>query len=120
MSAAPMAQFRDESTLHPSEGARFLLERVFQSEDQSQAHYRAVIFTPEIRVEYRARMSIDGQVQLEESAPLSDDEATAVAPWQKTLVTLGRLLARSAAKKRADALPPWPARMLRWRGPGRG
>jgi hypothetical protein len=33
---------------------------------------------------------------------------------------LAKLTARAADKKRGDGMPPWPNRVLRWRGPGRG
>jgi hypothetical protein len=33
---------------------------------------------------------------------------------------VAKLTARAAGKKREDGMPPWPARVLRWRGPGRG
>jgi hypothetical protein len=33
----------------------------------------------------------------------------------ETLATFAKLTARGAAKRRDDGLPPWPARVLRWR-----
>ncbi len=58
------------------------------------------------------------------SAELSDTGAvvTLVAPSELVdyAEMLGKLTARGAAKKREDGMPPWPARILRWRGPGRG
>jgi hypothetical protein len=48
------------------------------------------------------------------------DAAGAPEELLSTLQMLAKLTARSAAKKREDGLPAWPARVLRWRGPGRG
>ena len=47
---------------------------------------------------------------------------TIAAPTElvEMVTMLAKLTARAAAKKRADGMPPWPARVLRWRGPGRG
>lgn len=109
-----MSQFQDPSTLHPSEGARFLLERQSQTGDGKGASYQAAIFTPGERFEYRIDMDIEG------ASHLAAQQAPAPAELERKLGTIASLVARSAAKKRADALPPWPHRVLRWRGPGRG
>jgi hypothetical protein len=101
------------ATLHPSEGARFLFERESQSDDLSQACYRAAIFTPGERFDYRVQMSIDG------SFTCAGLGAPAPADLAHKLDTLAKLIARGARGKRDDALPPWPHRILRWRGPGR-
>ena len=42
--------------------------------------------------------------------------ADAPAELVEVVAMLGKLTARTAAKKRADGMPPWPARVLRWRG----
>lgn len=102
------------SALHPSEGARFLFERVSESEDLASASYRAAIFTPGERFDYRVELDIDGH------CARSAAGAPAPPELEKTLDILARLLARGARTKRADGLPPWPHRILRWRGPGRG
>ncbi|MDQ3364321.1 MAG: hypothetical protein M3680_02680 [Myxococcota bacterium] len=96
--------------LHPVEGARFLLERL---EDRgAQATYRAAIFTPAAEFSTTATLAEDGTVEVPPTgAPAELDEM---------LVMLARLTARGAAKRRTDELPAWPARLLRWRGPGRG
>lgn len=109
-----MPQFHDESTLRPTEGARFLLERLSHEDDGSRACYRAVIFTPQERFDYRIELDIEGAAHLTAQPP------AAPADLEQTLGTIASLLARSAAKKRADQLLPWPPRVLRWRGPGRG
>ena len=97
-------------TLRPTEGARFLLERMDHT--VRGATYRATIYTPE--AEYAA------------TASLADDDSVEVAPsgapreLDDALATQIRLLARGAAKRTEEGLPTWPARLLRWRGPGRG
>ncbi len=101
------------ATLHPSEGARFLFERESQSDDLAQASYRAAIFTPGERFDYRVQMSIDG------SFACTEQGAPAPPELAHKLDTLAKLMARAARGKRDDALPPWPHRVLRWRGPGR-
>ena len=97
--------------LHPSAGARYLLERLGAGND-GNAVYRAAIFTPTATYEGRATLADDGSVELE--------LAGAPAELREHLDMLAKLTARGAAKKRADGMPPWPARVLRWRGPGRG
>jgi hypothetical protein len=104
------AQVVTSDALTPTEGARFLLER--EHDDGSRARYRAAIYTPDATYEGQATLSDDGAVEVE--APGAPEELFS------TLQMLAKLTARSAAKKRADGLPPWPARVLRWRGPGRG
>jgi len=46
--------------------------------------------------------------------------AAAPAELVEVMQMLAKLTARGAAKKREDGFPPWPARVTRWRGPGRG
>lgn len=99
-----------DDSLTPTEGARFLLER--QAEAGATATYRAAIFTPTATFEGRATLAEDGTIALAIEGALADHV--------ETLEMLAKLTARSAAKKRADGMPPWPARVLRWRGPGRG
>lgn len=96
--------------LTPTEGARFLLER--EQEDGATARYRVAIYTPAATHEGHAQLTDDGTATVEVTGAPDDLVAT--------LQMLARLTARSAAKKREDGLPPWPARVLRWRGPGRG
>lgn len=96
-------------SLTPTEGARFLLERV--TAEDTRAEYRAVVYTPAATHEGRAILVDDGTADVVLDAP---EDLTA------TMQMLAKLTARSAAKKREDGLPPWPARVLRWRGPGRG
>ena len=98
------------NSLTPTEGARFLLER--EQEDGGSARYRVAIYTPDRTYEGHARLCDDGNASVD--APGAPEELFSM------LHMLAKLTARSAAKKREDGLPPWPARVLRWRGPGRG
>ncbi len=95
--------------LHPSEGARFLLER--ERDDGSRATYRASIYTPDAAFNTTAILGEDGSSTLE--------MAGAPAEHAEMLEMLAKLTARGAKKRRDDGLVVWPARILRWRGPGR-
>jgi hypothetical protein len=96
------------SDLTPTEGARFLLERASEAVDR--AEYRATIYTPTETFAGTAKLVDDGSVVIAIAAP----------PELVEMATMfAKLTARAAAKKRADGMPPWPARVLRWRGPGR-
>ena len=115
-------------SLTPTEGARFLLERE-REEPDGQAVYRTRIYTPQVTYEGFATLRDDGTATLSDqvAAPLSGgrtshnpSEAGAPQDLVEMLQMLAKLTARSASKKREDGLPPWPARVLRWRGPGRG
>jgi len=99
-------------SLRPTEGARFLFERDREHDGGSRAEYRVAIYTPDATYSGRAMLADDGSVSVE-AAGASDDLLA-------MLTMLAKLTARSAAKKREDGLPPWPHRVLRWRGPGRG
>jgi hypothetical protein len=95
--------------LTPTEGARFLLER--ESDEGARAVYKAAIYTPDATYEGTATLSDDGAVAIEITAP---------PELAEMLTMVSKLTARAAAKKRDDGLPPWPPRVLRWKGPGRG
>jgi uncharacterized membrane protein YeiH len=97
-------------SLTPTEGARFLLERI--AERDGGAEYRATIFTPEATYAGTATLGETGSVVVEIQGAQAD--------LVEVMQMLAKLTARSAAKKREDGFPPWPARVLRWRGPGRG
>lgn len=99
---------------HPSEGARFLLLRLERSADDQHALYEAAIFTPTTRFDYRADMHMGGELTLTASGERAPKDL------EDKLATIARLIARSAESRRNDELPPWPDRVLRWRGPGRG
>ena len=99
-------------SLRPQAGARFLLELDRIADDGTQAEYRVAIFTPEATIEGRAVLVEDGTATVDATGASEDLLAK--------LKMLAKLTARSAPKKREDGLPPWPQRVLRWRGPGRG
>jgi hypothetical protein len=91
--------------LHPTSGARFLLERT--AEDGPRATYRASIYTPGAAYTSTAILGDDGTVELAPTGAPGDLDGT--------LATFAKLTARGAAKRREDGLPTWPARVLRWR-----
>jgi hypothetical protein len=99
-------------SLTPTEGARFLLEREREEEGGVRAAYRAAIYTPAATYTGRATLCDDGTAEV--TCEGASEELLA------GLLMFAKLTARSAPKKREDGLPPWPARVLRWRGPGRG
>jgi hypothetical protein len=101
-------------TLNPSEGMRLLLERLAIAEDGSQAEYRALIYTPTECFQYGATLSMEGEARLEARGDSADAE------MEKGLSNIARSTARAARRKVDEGLPPWPPRVLRWRGPGRG
>ncbi|MCG8417388.1 MAG: hypothetical protein MJE77_05525 [Proteobacteria bacterium] len=109
-----MSQPRRDAGLHPTAGARFLLERQSESDGHEGAVYRAVIYTPDDHFEYRAEMTLAGEWQLVVRDTPAGHEL------ENKLGIIAKLVARSAKRKLADDLPPWPHRVLRWRGPGRG
>lgn len=93
------------SDLHPTSGARFLLERTADADHR--ATYRASIYTPAASYSSLATLCDDGTISLPPTG--------APPPLDDTLATFAKLTARSASKRRDDGLPPWPARVLRWR-----
>jgi hypothetical protein len=103
-------------SLHPSQGARFLFERLGLPDDDDRARYHAVIYTPSERFDYEAELDTTGEVTL--TADMAHGGID--SDLESKLHTIARLIARSAARKRAESLPAWPHRILRWRGPGRG
>jgi len=96
--------------LHPSDGARYLLERDVAADGQADgptARYRVAIYTPDAEFTASAVLGDDGSAVLGPTG--APDELHA------RLVALARLVARDAARLRGDGLPPWPQRILRWR-----
>lgn len=91
--------------LHPTEGARFLLERL--SDQGAHATYRASIYTPDALFTAEATVADDGTSQLPATGAPGD--------LDERLATVVKLLARDAGKRRADGLVVWPSRILRWR-----
>jgi len=100
--------------LHPTDGARYLLEREDQTDDPagdqaggSSARYRVAIYTRDAAFTGTARLGDDGSVLVAPTG--APDELHA------RLVTIAKLVARDAGKLRDDGLPAWPQRILRWR-----
>lgn len=98
------------SDLHPETGARYLLERRSVEDDDQVAVYQASVFTPSQRMDISARMHMDGSVELE-----GDAAAILGERYAKRMLAHARQVARSAANRSGDGLPPWPQRILRWR-----
>jgi len=75
--------------------------------DTDGPRQRASIYTPDAAYTSAATLADDGSVDL---APTG-----APAALDEMLAMFAKLTARGAAKRRDDGLPPWPARVLRWR-----
>jgi hypothetical protein len=90
----------------PDTGARFLLE--LERDDGARAVYRATVFLPDAEYASLATLSENGVVELPATGAPGD--------LDETLAMFAKLLARGVPKRRADGLPPWPQRLLRWRG----
>jgi hypothetical protein len=103
-------------SLHPTEGARYLLELDAVTDGEAQASYRAAVFTPTARLPADVRMSLAGGV----TVAASDFVGADAAPLLAALTAIARSIARGAGKRRDQGLATWPRRILRWRGPGRG
>lgn len=97
--------------LHPTDGARYLLERDDAAGaapgSPGRARYRVAIYTPGAAYTATAVLGDDGSVEL--AATGAPDELHA------RLATIAKLVARDAARLGADGLPAWPQRILRWR-----
>ncbi len=102
--------------LRPTAGARYLLERESVDADGRRARYRARVLTPDATFAYAGELAAGEEPAL---APASAGEP-APPELADTLVMIARLIARGVDKRLADGLPPWPDRVMRWRGPGRG
>ena len=101
--------------LAPAHGARFVLERVGAPADSAtSASYAAAVITSDARADYDATLADDGAVTLAPKTTRASDE------HEQTLAMIAKLVARGAPARRAEGLPAWPARITRWRGPGRG
>lgn len=96
--------------LHPADGARLLLER--GAFDESRGVYRATIFTP--------TESFGAECILVDDGTFTLGDTGAPAELHEAMQMLAKLTARAAGSRRDDGLDTWPARVLRWRGPGRG
>jgi hypothetical protein len=103
-------------TWRPTSGARYLLERIAETEPggstPASATYRVTVFTPDAEFTATATLRDDGTFDVPATG--------APTELHDGLVMQARLIARGAAKRREDGLGAWPSRVLRWRGPGRG
>ena len=91
--------------LHPTEGARFLLER---TEDAgARATYRTVIYLPDRELASIAKVADDGTFEVPPTGAPGD--------LDERLATIVKLLARDASRRRDEGLIVWPPRILRWR-----
>jgi hypothetical protein len=93
--------------LHPTDGARYLLELGELLDGGRGARYRAAIYTSDAEFTATATLGDDGKVELGPTG--APDELHA------RLGTIARLVARDAARLRGEGLPAWPQRILRWR-----
>ena len=91
--------------LHPTEGARFLLERT--DDLGTSATYRASVYTPDAVFIATATLAEDGTATVAPTGAPGDLDGR--------LATIAKLLARDAPKRREDGLVVWPARIMRWR-----
>jgi hypothetical protein len=99
-------------SLHPQEGARFLLERVAIEPGGEGARYRAAVYTPDAVYGYQAVLRLGGEAELSRAGA-----DPAPPELEARLLAHARTAARAAEHKRAEGLPPWPHRILRWRAP---
>lgn len=106
------------SPLHPSEGIRMLLERVSIEKDASRAGYSGKIYTPLDVYFFEVVLSMDGSATIGECLESSSEDPIEEG-YQKSLLKLCKSIARASKRKLQEQLPPWPPRILRWRGPGR-
>ena len=58
-------------------------------------------------------------LKMEGTALLTAEAEAATKEDEEALRKLAKSRARAAKRKLANRLPPWPPRVLRWRGPGR-
>jgi hypothetical protein len=93
--------------LHPTDGARYLLELDGELDDGHRARYRVAIYTPAAAFTAAAMLGDDGSAAVEPTG--APDELHA------RLASIAKLVARDAGKLRGDGMPPWPQRILRWR-----
>ncbi len=92
-----------------------LLQRVSIGEEAANAEYTGQIFTPSEVFNFEVKLALDGSAELLALPSDSPDEE-----HEKSLLKLSKSIARAAKRKLEDRLPPWPPKILRWRGPGRG
>jgi hypothetical protein len=97
--------------LRPTAGARFVLELTAVA--GAAATYRAAIYTPDAVHEGTATLREDGGIEVGALVPAAADELAA------KLAMFAKLVARGVTARRDAGEKAWPARVMRWRGPGR-
>jgi hypothetical protein len=95
--------------LTPTAGARFVLEHV-----GPDGRYDGRIVTPTSEYAYDVSLTAGEEPVMRVRGDAAPNEL------QGMLVMIARLCARGATRRAEDGLPMWPARITRWRGPGRG
>ncbi|MBK9072256.1 MAG: hypothetical protein IPL79_14845 [Myxococcales bacterium] len=110
--------------LRPQAGARFVLLR--GASDADRADYAAAIISPDAAWHFRVELAA-GTAQPPVITADTDDVETVRAHASPPassdvdmLTMVARLTARAAPTRATDGLTPWPPRIVRWRGPGRG
>lgn len=105
--------------LRPQSGVRFVLLRGAFADEQ--ATYSAAIIAATAVWRFTVALVAGAEPVL---TPLDAIDAPSyIAPDAKQagmLIMIARLTARAAPSRQADGLAPWPPRIVRWRGPGRG
>ncbi len=100
--------------LRPTEGARLVLELETADGEGGGARYRGWVIVTTAAWPYRIELRAGAEPALTAVGDAAPDDLEAA------LAMIARLTARAAGKKGADGLTPWPHRVQRWRGPGRG
>ena len=95
--------------LHPSDGVRLLLERKSVESDDAAASYLGSVFTPNERFDYEIKLDLAGTASLVAKGRAAPDAL------ETKLANIAKSTARAAKRKLGEQLPPWPARILRWR-----
>jgi len=115
--------------LRPTNGMRFVLLRGAYSGDQ--AAYAGAIITPTTAWQF-STLLIAGAAEAPQLVPVTPADAPQAAPPEGApaelapaaaidmLAMIARLTARAAPSRITSGLTPWPPRIVRWRGPGRG
>jgi hypothetical protein len=98
--------------LTPTAGARYVLDRADQAE--RTARYVGRIVTPGASYDYDVELAAGEEPRLAARGDVAPVELA------DTLAMIARLTARGVDKRIAEGLVAWPARVTRWRGPGRG
>ena len=96
-------------SLTPTAGARFVLELV-----EPDGGYVGRIVTPASSYEYEVALTAGAEPVVRVRGAAAPSELAGM------LIMIARLCARGAARRAEEGLPMWPARITRWRGPGRG